>query len=94
MLQSEAVTVVPVVAVTLRAAGDVERNEVVAADELGVLLDGDQLMAALATEMQRQGKLKGNGVVATQMSNLGLERYLNGLGLQLIRTRVGDRYVT
>tara|TARA_B100000686_G_C16665029_1_gene903110 strand:- start:104 stop:1342 length:1239 start_codon:yes stop_codon:yes gene_type:complete len=72
--------------------GDADR--VVAADELGALLDGDQLMAALATEMQRQGKLIGDGVVATQMSNLGLERYLKGLGLQLIRTRVGDRYVT
>ena len=55
---------------------------------------GDHLMAALATDMQRQGKLIGNGVVATQMSNLGLERYLNSLGLQLIRTQVGDRYVT
>tara|TARA_A100001037_G_C15142941_1_gene634765 strand:+ start:1260 stop:2603 length:1344 start_codon:yes stop_codon:yes gene_type:complete len=72
--------------------GDADR--VLAADELGVLLDGDQLMAALATDMQRQGKLMGNGLVATQMSNLGLERYLNGLGLQLIRTQVGDRYVT
>ena len=72
--------------------GDADR--VLAADELGALLDGDHLMAALATEMQRQGKLIGNGVVATQMSNLGLERYLNSLGLQLIRTQVGDRYVT
>ena len=71
--------------------GDADR--VVAADELGVLLDGDQLMAALATEMQKQGKLVGGAVVATQMSNLGFERYLNGLGLQLIRTGVGDRYV-
>ena len=72
--------------------GDADR--VLAADELGVLLDGDQLMAALATDMLKQGKLIGSGVVATQMSNLGLERYLNGLGLQLIRTQVGDRYVT
>ncbi|MEE2694476.1 MAG: phosphoglucosamine mutase [Pseudomonadota bacterium] len=72
--------------------GDADR--VVAADEQGELLDGDQLMAALATEMQSKGQLIGNGVVATQMSNLGLERYLKGLGLHLVRTRVGDRYVT
>jgi phosphoglucosamine mutase len=72
--------------------GDADR--VLAADELGVLLDGDQLMAAMATQMQKVGQLTGGGIVATQMSNLGLERYLDSLGLQMVRTRVGDRYVT
>ena len=72
--------------------GDADR--VLAADELGVLLDGDQLMAAMATQMQRVGQLTGGGIVTTQMSNLGLERYLDSLGLQMVRTRVGDRYVT
>ena len=72
--------------------GDADR--VLAADELGVLLDGDQLMAAMATQMQRVGQLTGGGIVTTQMPNLGLERYLDSLGLQMVRTRVGDRYVT
>ena len=72
--------------------GDADR--VLAADELGELLDGDQLMAAMATQMQKVGELTGGGIVATQMSNLGLERYLDSLGLQMVRTRVGDRYVT
>ena len=72
--------------------GDADR--VLAADELGALLDGDQLMAAMATQMQKVGQLAGGGIVATQMSNLGLERYLDSLGLQMVRTRVGDRYVT
>ncbi len=71
--------------------GDADR--LLVSDERGVLLDGDQLMALIATDWHRAGKLTGNGVVATVMSNLGLERYLAGLGLDLIRTAVGDRYV-
>ena len=71
--------------------GDADR--LLVSDERGVLLDGDQLMALIATEWHRAGKLAGNGVVATVMSNLGLERYLGGLGIDLIRTAVGDRYV-
>ena len=63
------------------------------ADETGALLDGDQLMGLIATRAHRAGSLKGGGLVATVMSNLGLERYLDGLGLTLARTAVGDRYV-
>ncbi|WP_299346151.1 phosphoglucosamine mutase [uncultured Maritalea sp.] len=71
--------------------GDADR--VVIVDEKGDIIDGDQLMAALAMFWQEQGKLKGEGVVATVMSNLGLERYLNSRDLSLERTQVGDRYV-
>jgi phosphoglucosamine mutase len=71
--------------------GDADRLMV--ADERGLLLDGDQLMALIATDWHRTRRLKGNGVVATVMSNLGLERYLGRLGLKLARTSVGDRYV-
>ncbi|MEL6238753.1 MAG: phosphoglucosamine mutase [Pseudomonadota bacterium] len=71
--------------------GDADRLIVV--DERGNTIDGDQIMALIATRMHRQGALTGGGVVATVMSNLGLERYLSGLGLALERTRVGDRYV-
>ena len=71
--------------------GDADRLIVV--DETGATVDGDQLMALIATELQVAGQLRGGGVVATVMSNLGLERYLAGLGLRLERTRVGDRYV-
>ena len=71
--------------------GDADR--VVIADEKGQLLDGDQIMALVAGQMHGRGQLRGGGLVATQMSNLGLERYLNSIGLHLVRTRVGDRYV-
>ena len=71
--------------------GDADR--VVMVDEKGHLVDGDQLMAVIAESWQRRGRLAAGGVVATVMSNLGLERYLQGLGLSLIRTPVGDRYV-
>ncbi|MGE5538079.1 MAG: phosphoglucosamine mutase [Gemmatimonas sp.] len=72
--------------------GDADR--VVMADETGSLLDGDQLMALIASVWQRTGRLRGEAICATVMSNLGLERYLGGLGLSLVRTNVGDRYVT
>ena len=71
--------------------GDADRLIVV--DEKGQKVDGDQLMALIATLMQEKGSLRGGGVVATVMSNLGLERYLSGIGLSLERTKVGDRYV-
>jgi phosphoglucosamine mutase len=71
--------------------GDADR--LIIADEHGQRLDGDQLMALIASSWHRQGRLRGGGVVATVMSNLGFERYLNGLGLDMVRTPVGDRYV-
>jgi len=72
--------------------GDADR--LVLADEAGRLVDGDQLMAAIADYWQDAGRLRGDGVVATVMSNLGLERHLDDKGLTLHRTRVGDRYVS
>jgi phosphoglucosamine mutase len=71
--------------------GDADRLIVV--DEKGKVVDGDQLMAMLGTSMSRSGKLTGDGIVATVMSNLGLERYLRTQHLNLIRAKVGDRYV-
>ena len=71
--------------------GDADR--VLIADEAGRLIDGDQVMATIAESWFRDARLRGNGVVATVMSNLGLELYLRGLGLDLVRTQVGDRYV-
>ena len=71
--------------------GDADRLIVV--DERGCTVDGDQLMALIGTRLAAQGELRGGGLVATVMSNLGLERYLQGLGLGLLRTKVGDRYV-
>ncbi|MDY7097930.1 MAG: phosphoglucosamine mutase [Pseudomonadota bacterium] len=71
--------------------GDADRLIVV--DEKGKKVDGDQIMALIASRMQEKGALTGGGVVATVMSNLGLERYLQSIGLTLERTKVGDRYV-
>ena len=71
--------------------GDADR--VVFVDEKGRIVDGDQIMAVIAESWHRTGKLAAGGVVATVMSNLGLERYLGGLGLKMERTPVGDRYV-
>jgi len=71
--------------------GDADR--VIIVDETGKLVDGDQLMAAIAQSWKEDGRLSRPGIVATVMSNLGLERYLEGLGLSLARTAVGDRYV-
>lgn len=71
--------------------GDADR--VVLVDERCQLVDGDQLLAVIAESWHRRGRLNGGGVVATVMSNLGLERYLRTLGLGLQRTQVGDRYV-
>ena len=71
--------------------GDADRVLIV--DEHGRLVDGDQLMAVVAQDWREDGKLSRPGIVATVMSNLGLERYLASIGLSLARTPVGDRYV-
>jgi phosphoglucosamine mutase len=71
--------------------GDADR--LIVADEKGNLVDGDQLMALIALGLQARDGLKGEAVVATVMSNLGLERKLEDAGLKLVRTQVGDRYV-
>jgi phosphoglucosamine mutase len=71
--------------------GDADR--LIVADEKGQLVDGDQLMALIALGLKSRGELKGEAVVATVMSNLGLERRLGEAGLKLLRTKVGDRYV-
>ena len=72
--------------------GDADR--VVIVDENGQVVDGDQLMALVASYWQGENRLTGEGIVATVMSNLGLERFLDGIGLSLARTPVGDRYVS
>ncbi len=71
--------------------GDADR--VIMVDEAGTVIDGDQLMATIANQWTQNGLLCGGGVVATVMSNLGLERYLDARRLKLVRTQVGDRYV-
>ena len=71
--------------------GDADR--VILIDEKGRVADGDQLMALMAGRWAEQGKLRNDALVATVMSNLGLERFLGGRGLRLERTKVGDRYV-
>lgn len=71
--------------------GDADR--LIICDENGQIIDGDQIMALIARSWKAAGKLSAPGIVSTVMSNLGLERYLGSLGLDLIRTQVGDRYV-
>ena len=71
--------------------GDADRVMII--DEKGKVADGDQIMALLAERWAAQDRLKGGALVATVMSNLGLERFLEGKGLRLERTAVGDRYV-
>ncbi|SLN73282.1 phosphoglucosamine mutase [Oceanibacterium hippocampi] len=77
----------------LGIALDGDADRVLICDEKGQIVDGDQLMALIGQSWKRQGRLRGDGIVATVMSNLGLERYLEGQGLSLARTSVGDRYV-
>jgi len=74
-------------------AVDGDADRVLIADERGHIVDGDQLLAVIAESFREDGRLAKPGVVGTVMSNLGLERFLNGLGLSLERTPVGDRYV-
>jgi phosphoglucosamine mutase len=77
----------------LGLALDGDADRVIFCDESGTIVDGDQVLALIARCWSDAGRLAGDGVVATVMSNLGLERFLNGQGLALHRTRVGDRYV-
>jgi len=74
-------------------AVDGDADRVVVVSERGELVDGDALLALCARDLHERGALRGGGVVATVMSNLGLERALAELGLELVRTQVGDRYV-
>ena len=78
----------------LGIALDGDADRVVLVDEKGRIVDGDQLMAVVAGYWSDEGRLAGGGVVATIMSNLGLERYLAGKDLSLVRTPVGDRHVS
>jgi len=72
---------------------DGDGDRVVIIDETGHVIDGDQLLAVIAESWSEDGRLVGDGVVATVMSNLGLERYLAEIGIKLVRASVGDRYV-
>ena len=85
-------------ATTIAGAGiglalDGDADRLIVCDENGRVIDGDQIMALIANDWHKAGRLKGGGVVSTVMSNLSLENYLNSLGLDLKRTPVGDRYV-
>ncbi|MEW6740729.1 MAG: phosphoglucosamine mutase [Nitrospirota bacterium] len=71
--------------------GDADRTLFV--DEKGSIADGDMILGIWASELKKEEKLIGNGVVATVMTNLGIEKYLSAQGIKLIRTKVGDRYV-
>lgn len=77
----------------LGIALDGDADRIIIVDEKGQEIDGDKIIALIAKKMLSTGELMGNTVVVTQMSNLGLEKYLNSLGLDVIRTQVGDRYV-
>ncbi|MDH5410230.1 MAG: phosphoglucosamine mutase [Alphaproteobacteria bacterium] len=77
----------------LGIALDGDADRVIVCDEHGAIIDGDQLMALVAGEWHAADRLRGGGVVATVMSNLGFERHMNNMGLELVRTAVGDRYV-
>lgn len=74
-------------------AHDGDADRAIFCDEKGRIVDGDKIIGMWAVEMKRKGMLKGNTVVSTVMSNLGLEKYLEKNGIKLVRTRVGDRYV-
>jgi phosphoglucosamine mutase len=77
----------------LGIALDGDADRLLIADEKGELIDGDQILALIAQSWAANGRLRGNGIVATVMSNLGLERHLTSCGIALHRTKVGDRYV-
>ena len=72
--------------------GDADR--IIVIDEMGNIVDGDTILAIIATEWKKLGKLKKNSVVATILSNIGLESYLSKEEMKLFRTNVGDRYVS
>ena len=77
----------------LGVALDGDADRLILSDERGQIVDGDQVLALIARAWKQDGRLTGGAVVATVMSNLGLERFLAAEGLSLIRTGVGDRYV-
>jgi len=77
----------------LGLAHDGDADRLLAVDEKGAVLDGDQIMALVARDLQRSGKLKGAAVAATVMSNLGFVRAMEAAGIAVHRTPVGDRYV-
>ncbi|HTH17951.1 MAG TPA: phosphoglucosamine mutase [Magnetospirillum sp.] len=77
----------------LGIALDGDADRVVLCDENGTIIDGDQIMGLIGASWKKAGLLKGDAVVATVMSNMGLEKYLAGHGVELLRTNVGDRYV-
>jgi len=77
----------------LGIALDGDADRVIIADEQGNSVDGDQIMALVSEAWRRSARLLGGGIVSTVMSNLGLEKYLNSIGLSLVRTQVGDRHV-
>ncbi len=72
--------------------GDADR--ILMVDEKGNLIDGDKIIAIIATKLQQEGKLKNNMVAGTVMANMGFEKYLESVGIKLLRTNVGDRYVS
>ncbi len=77
----------------LGIALDGDADRLIMADERGEIVDGDQVLGLIGRSWQESGQLRGGGIVATVMSNLGLERFLGDRGLKLHRTQVGDRYV-
>ncbi len=77
----------------LGIALDGDADRLIMVDEKGDVLDGDLIIAAMAQYLKSQGKLQGGGVVATVMTNMGMQRFIEDMGLQLIRTPVGDHYV-
>ena len=77
----------------LGLAYDGDADRLIAVDRFGNIIDGDKIIATLATGMKRRGELKGNKVVTTVMSNMGFENYLKENGIELLRANVGDRYV-
>ena len=77
----------------LGIALDGDADRVILADQNGTIIDGDQILGLIAVSWQQNDRLLGNGIVTTVMSNIGLENFLNDYGLNMVRTRVGDRYV-
>jgi phosphoglucosamine mutase len=77
----------------LGIALDGDADRVVLVDELGHLVDGDQLLAVIAESWHKEGRLAKSGIVTTVMSNFGLERHLEKFGIKVLRVQVGDRYV-
>ncbi|MDR2008252.1 MAG: phosphoglucosamine mutase [Alphaproteobacteria bacterium] len=75
-------------------AFDGDADRVLMVDEKGNIIDGDNILAIIATKLKKEGKLNKNTVVGTVMANMGFEKYLSSQGISLVRTAVGDRYVS